>query len=510
MVDTAHTYVIVGAGPAGLQLSYHLQQQGADYLTLERSAEPGGFFRRFPRHRRLISTNTVHTASADPQTRLRWDGNSLLNDSPDLLFPNFSREYLPAADDLVRYLAEFQRVHQLRVRYGTTVERITREDDGFSVRTDRGGVRARCLVVATGWGRPFVPDIPGIEHATGYEEMDVDPDRYAGRRVLIIGKGNAAFETASALLGSASTVHLASRRPVRLAWHTGHPGDVRGQYGAILDSHRSTAPHAVLDCTVDRIRPVDGGFRVRVTHPGGGTAELDYHEVLRCTGFRMDTTAFDAGCRPELAHDGRIPALRPDWQSSNIDDLYFAGTVAQARDVRHASSPFIDGFRYNLRTLTRILRERYDDVPIPVATTPGEPASLAKVLLDRVNGSSALWTQFEYLGDVLVRDGATGDFRHYEDLPEDYALARFADAAHCYTLTLRWGRDDHGDAPAVDRPPTPGRVNAALHPVLRRYRHGELLAEQHLPEDLSAEWRRPDRHVQPLVEFLMGDLNGGS
>lgn len=41
MVDTAHTYVIVGAGPAGLQLSYHLQQQGADYVTFERGAEPG-------------------------------------------------------------------------------------------------------------------------------------------------------------------------------------------------------------------------------------------------------------------------------------------------------------------------------------------------------------------------------------------------------------------------------------------------------------------------------------
>ncbi|WP_328346509.1 NAD(P)-binding domain-containing protein [Micromonospora sp. NBC_00421] len=502
MVDTAHTYVIVGAGPAGLQLSYHLQQQGADYLTLERSAEPGGFFRRFPRHRRLISPNTVHTDSTDPEIRLRGDGNSLLNDSAELLFANFSEEYLPSADDLVRYLAEFQRVHQLRVRYGTTVEQISREDDGFRVRTDRGGVRARCLVVATGWGRPFVPEITGIEHATGYEEMDLDPDRYAGRRVLIIGKGNSAFETASALLGKASLVHLASRQPVRWVRDTGHPGDVRGQYGAIADGYPSSA---VLDCTIDAIRPVDGGLRVSVTHPHGGTAELDYHEVLRCTGFRMDTALFDASCTPELVRDGRLPALRPDWQSRNVDDLYFAGTVAQARDVRHASSSFIAGFRYNLRTFTRMVRERYDDVPMPGTTTPGEPAALAKVMLDRVNWSSALWNQAGYLCDVFVRDDATGDFRHHEDLPEDYAVERFADAAHCYTLALRRGR--HDESSAVDRPPT--GESALLHPVIRRYRHGELLAEQHLREDLLAEWRRPDRHVQPLVEFLIGDLNGG-
>ncbi|WP_433550413.1 NAD(P)-binding domain-containing protein [Micromonospora zamorensis] len=513
MVSSEHRYVLVGAGPAGLQLSYYLQQHGADYLTLESGETPGGFFRRFPRHRRLISLNKVHTDSADPEIRLRWDWNSLLNDSPDLLFPRFSEEYLPAADDLVRYLAEFQRVHQLNIRYGTTVERIRRTDDGFTVRTDRGDVRARCLVVATGWGQPFVPAIKGIEHAIGYEDMVVDPTAYDGQRVLIIGKGNSAFETAAAILGRASMVHLASRQPLRLAWNTKHPGDVRGQYGAILDSYQFKTLHSVLDCTIDEIRPVDGRFRVSITytHAEGETAELDYHTVLRCTGFRMDTTMFDETSRPEMVRDGRMPGLRPDWQSSNIDDLYFAGTIAQARDVKHASSPFIDGFRYNLRTFTRLLRERYEDVPLPYTTTQPDAASLTKLMLDRVNWSSALWTQFEYLCDVFVRDDATGDFHHYEDLPEDYAVERFATETQWYTLALRWGRDDYGDVFAIDRHPTPDRAreSAFIHPVIRRYRGAELLAEQHLLEDLLAEWRRPDRHVTPLVEFLSGDLTSG-
>jgi len=51
----AHQYVIIGAGPAGLQLSYFLQRAGADYVTLEREDAPAQFFRRYPRHRRLIS-----------------------------------------------------------------------------------------------------------------------------------------------------------------------------------------------------------------------------------------------------------------------------------------------------------------------------------------------------------------------------------------------------------------------------------------------------------------------
>ncbi|MEU1969585.1 NAD(P)-binding domain-containing protein [Micromonospora sediminicola] len=510
-VDGEYTYVIVGAGPAGLQLSYYLQQHGADYVTLERALGAGEFFRRFPRHRRLISLNKVHTDSTDPEIRLRWDWNSLLNDCPDLLFPRFSDEYLPAADDLVRYLGEFQKVHGLNVRYGTTVQRISRVDDGFLLRTDQGTVRARCLVVATGWTLPFVPAIKGIEHAIGYEDMDVDPETYAGQRVLILGKGNSAFETASSILGKASMVHLASRHPLRLAWNTKHPGDVRGQYGAILDSYQFKTLHSVLDCRIDEIRPVDGRYQVSITysHADGETAELDYHTVLRCTGFRMDTSMFDDGCRPDMIRDDRMPGLRPDWQSSNIDGLYFAGTIAQARDVKHASSPFIDGFRYNLRTFTRILRERYEGVPLPFTKAPGHSTALAALMLDRVNWSSALWTQFEYLCDVFVRDPATGDFLHYEDLPEDYAIERFAHARQWYTLALRWGRDDYGDVFAIERHPTPDRAgeSAFIHPVVRHYEGARCRDEKHLLEDLLAQWRRPDRHVQPLINFLAETLN---
>ncbi|WP_271215604.1 NAD(P)-binding domain-containing protein [Streptosporangium carneum] len=505
-----HQYVIVGAGPAGLQLSYFLQRAGADYVTLEREDAPGHFFADYPRHRRLISLNKVHTVSTDPEIRLRWDWNSLLNDSTELLFPNYSSEYLPQADDMVRYLADFQRLHGLAVRYGTAVERIERTGDGFLVRTADATLRCRCVIVATGWGVPYVPPVQGIEHAVGYEEMEVDPAAFAGQRVLVVGKGNSAFETASAILGHAAMVHLASRRPLRLAWNTKHPGDVRGQYGAILDSYQFKTLHSVLDCTIDDIRPVGDRFEVRITytHADGEQAVLEYDSVLRCTGFRMDTSIFDPACRPEMVRDEKMPALRPDWQSANVDGLYFAGTIAQDRDFKRASSPFIDGFRYNLRTLTALLRERYDEVPLGYDMVPADPQKLTSLVLDRVNWSSALWTQFEYLCDVLVLDEATGQMRHYTDLPEDYAVSRFKDASHYYTVTLRWGRDDYGDVFAIERHPEPGRAreSAFIHPVIRRYRGTELLAEQHLLEDLLAEWRRQDRHVEPLLAFFSEDL----
>jgi thioredoxin reductase len=508
----AYQYLIVGAGPAGLQLSYFLHRAGADYLTLERESAPARFFGHYPRHRRLISLNKVHTVSTDPEIRLRWDWNSLLNDSPELMFPKYSGDYFPHADDLVHYLGEFQRLHGLAVRYGTTVTRIERTGGGFAVHTSGGTLECRCLIVATGWGGPYVPEIRGIEHAVGYEAMPIDPQAYAGQRVLIVGKGNSAFETAAAILGHAAMVHLASRRPLRLAWNTKHPGDVRGQYGAILDSYQFKTLHSVLDCTIDEIRAVDGHFEVDIsyTHADGERAVLEYESVIRCTGFRMDTSIFDPNCRPEMVLDGRLPALAPDWCSTNVDDLYFAGTIAQARDFKRASSAFIDGFRYNLRTLTALLRERYDGVALSYDTVSADPHVLTQLVLDRVNWSSALWTQFEYLCDVLVLDPVTGQVRHYRDLPEDYAVARFQAEPHYYTVALRWGREDYPDVFAIDRHPEPGRAreSAFIHPVVRRYRGAELAVEQHLLEDLLAEWRRPDRHIAPLRAFFARDLTG--
>jgi len=505
-------YVIVGGGPAGLQLSYFLQRAGCDYVALEREAASGSFFSKYPRHRRLISINKVHVHSEDPEIRLRWDWNSLLNHDPEMHFPKFSQEYMPAADDLVRYLNEFQRVHGLNVRYGTEVRLIERDGDGegFLVHTGEETIRARCVVVAAGWGKPFIPDIAGIEHATGYEDMDVDPDSYTNHRVLIIGKGNSAFETAHALLGKTAMVHLASRRPLRLTWTTKHPGDVRGQYSAILDSYQFKTLHSVLDCTIDEIRPKGDKFEVDITytHADGETATLEYESVLRCTGFRMNTSIFAPDIVPVTERDGRLPTTGPDWQSANVDGLYFAGTLAQAHDFKGASSAFIDGFRYNLRTLSTLLLERYEDTPLEYGEAKAEPDHLTSVVLDRVNWSSALWTQFEYLCDTLVVDQETGIVRHYKDLPEDYAVERFGGERHFYTVSLRWGRDEYADVFAIERHPDPTRAreSAFIHPVIRRYHCGQLVAERHLLEDLLAEWRRPDRHVAPLRAFFAEHL----
>ena len=110
---------MIGAGPAGLQLAYYLQQAGRDYVVLEAGPTPGTFFRTFPRHRRMISINKPHTGWHDAEKDLRVDWNSLLSDDPALRFTRYTGRYFPDADDYLRYLSDFAR--GLNVRYGHRV-----------------------------------------------------------------------------------------------------------------------------------------------------------------------------------------------------------------------------------------------------------------------------------------------------------------------------------------------------------------------------------------------------
>ncbi|MBO2464749.1 ATP-binding protein [Actinomadura violacea] len=75
-MDGIRDYLVIGAGPAGLQLGHLLQRAGRDHVILESGPGPGTFYRTFPRHRRMIFINKPHTGWDDPELNLRMDWNS--------------------------------------------------------------------------------------------------------------------------------------------------------------------------------------------------------------------------------------------------------------------------------------------------------------------------------------------------------------------------------------------------------------------------------------------------
>ena len=513
-------YLIVGAGPAGLQLGHHLQKAGRDYAILEAGPVPGGFFRTFPRHRQLISINKPHTGSDDPEFNLRMDWNSLLSDDPDLRFTRYTERYFPDADDMVRYLADYAAALELRIVYGTRVRSVQRTNGGFVLLDEDGGThRGRRVIVASGVTRPYIPPIPGIETAERYGEVSVDPRDFLDQRVLVIGKGNSAFETADNLMETTAVIHVAGPRSLRMAWRTHYVGHLRAVNNNFLDTYQLKSLNALLDGTVERIERADGGYlvSVRFARADEVTKDLRYDRVIVCTGFRFDATIFEGDCRPELVINDRFPALTPEWESSNVPGLHFAGTLMQVRDFKRSTGGFIHGFRYCVRALHRMLEQRDHGVPWPHAELPADAEALADAVLARVNRTSALWQQFEVMCDLVVIE-ADGRARYFEELPVDYVHASdFGAAERYFTITLEYGPDHDLVDPfdvSVARIAQTDAARAAegryLHPVVRSHRRGTLVAEHHVTENLENEWTSPAGHRLPLKEFFAAEAADAS
>ncbi|WP_328931221.1 MULTISPECIES: NAD(P)-binding domain-containing protein [unclassified Streptomyces] len=522
-MDSTHSepfdYLVIGGGPAGLQLGQLLQEAGHGYRILESGHAPGTFFRTFPRHRKLISINKVYNGTDDPELNLRMDWNSLLSPDPNLLFSRYSKRYFPHADDLVRYLADFAEAFKLDIAYDTRAERIRRDEDGFTV-TDQHGHehRARRLVMATGLTRANTPDIPGIETADDYSAVSVDPEDFTDQRVLIIGKGNSALETADNLVETAAVIHVAGPHSIRMAWNTHYVGHIRAVNNNFLDTYQLKSQNALLDGNVLSVEkdPDDGMYRVRFSFSRADEVvkELRYDRVIVCTGFRFDASVFDPGCSPALVIDDRFAELSPAYESVNVPGLYFAGTLMQQRDFKKSTGGFIHGFRYAVRALSRILGERHHEQPWPHRQLESDPAALADAVVARVNRSSALWQQFGVIGDLIVTPPGE-PARYHEEVPVAYAHeAQLTANGDYFTVTLEYG-PDHDKVDPFDitvRRTAQNSVDDAfdaayLHPVIRHHGGGELLGTHHMAENLENHWDHPEAHRAPLVAFFARELD---
>lgn len=501
-----HDCVIVGAGPAGLQMGYFLGRAGRDYVILEGSDTVGAFFTRQPRHRTLISLNKRFNVYSDDDYNMRFDWNSLLTDDYGHLFRSYSEELYPHADDLCRYLRDFADKYAINIRYDTRITAIARPDGpaGGFVLTDQAGngYHGSLLLMATGAVGPRLPDVEGIELAEGYEHHDIDRTRFENKRVLIIGRGNSAFEVANHLAGHAGLIHIAvGDRPPKHAWQTHYVGDLRAINNTVIEMYQLKSLHGTLGFEVKKLtRQADGAIAAFMhanvpnwKRPGTLKITLVYDHVIRCTGWTYTTPAlFEPDVVPAMDEKEKYPVLDSCWESS-VPDLFYIGTAMGGRD-RRAASGFIHGFRYNIRTLHHLFEERYHGVPLPSREFDlrdrDELEALAELLLLRLSQTSALYQLFGVLTDALAF--SSGKVTVFPELPVAYVLEneRFAARDDLVLMTLEYGFHHYPEeASALDfifptDDPDARDCTAFLHGIFRHYRRGRLETETHLGESL--------------------------
>ncbi len=142
-----------------------------------------------------------------------WGGQSIV--SPDI--QNWIGTPSISGDQLAKSLEEHLRTYAgdfVTIKDKTTVESIEKNDDSFIVHFSGGeSAETKTVLIATGSGRRelSVPGAAELNHKGLTYCATCDGPLFAGRDVVVIGGGNAGFETAAQLLEYTNSVTLLHR-----------------------------------------------------------------------------------------------------------------------------------------------------------------------------------------------------------------------------------------------------------------------------------------------------------
>jgi putative flavoprotein involved in K+ transport len=202
--------VVIGAGQAGLAMSWQLRERGMEHVVLERG--------RVGQRWRTERWDSL--AFQFPNWSLNLPG--LAYDGPD---PDGFAHYSEVLARIERYAA----LHSAPVREHIEVHSVTPADSdaGWVVTTGGGTLACRAVVLATGpFQKPLVPALAsGLPshivqiHSSHYR----NPGQLPPGGVLVVGSGGSGAQIAEELLEAGRRVHLAVNRYRRI------PRRYRGQ-----------------------------------------------------------------------------------------------------------------------------------------------------------------------------------------------------------------------------------------------------------------------------------------
>ena len=179
--------VIIGAGPAGFAASLTAMSRRMRFVTLEQESLGGCVF-QYPRGK-LVMTAPA-TVPLIGKVNLKQTSK----------------------EALLEFWRDVERKTGLEIRYGERVEDIARTAEGLVVKTPSGEYATCSVLLAIGRrGTPRKLEVPG-EGLPKVVYRLIDPEQYAGRRVLVVGGGDSALEAAASIAELGDTTVTLSYR----------------------------------------------------------------------------------------------------------------------------------------------------------------------------------------------------------------------------------------------------------------------------------------------------------
>jgi bacillithiol disulfide reductase len=335
--------IIVGAGPSGLSAAIAAQQRGLDYQVLEQG----------------VLVNSIH----------RFPPQMVFFTTPELLeiggLPFVSPFEKPTRAEALKYYRRVVDAFDLQIAFEETVLSVApeaAEPDGadggappedrvFEVETRSArGVRrvrlARHVLFAIGYyDHPVRLGIPGedLPHVHHYY---AEPHIHYRQRVLIVGGGNSAAESALEMFRAGAHVTIVHRAPElksTIKYWVRPDIDNRIKEGSIA---------ARFNTCITEVRPASA--IVQPLEPGGAAEEIPADAVYLLTGYRADSDLMTrAGI---LLTERDAPQVDPVTFETNVPGLFVAGGAIAGVDT---GTIFIENGRFHgEKVIEEIARRR--------------------------------------------------------------------------------------------------------------------------------------------------------
>ena len=324
-MDTTYDVLVIGAGPTGLACGIDTVREGLNLLIVEKGCLVNSIF-NYPANMTFFTN----------RERLEI-GN----------IPFSSTNVKPTRAEALEYYRRVTDHYQLPVRYEERVLAITGKDGAFEVETEtargeRHKHRTRKVIIATGYyDLPNFMGIPG-EDLSKVSHYALEPHRFYGRKVAVIGAANSAAVTSLDLFRHGAQVTLVCREP-ELSRHIKYwirPDlENRIKEGAIRAYFETLVVEIAEDWIVLEAK-------------NGERSKLENDFVFALTGYHPDADLLKrAGVKVD--EESYRPECNPATLESNVPGIYLAGVVISGR---HTNEIFIENGRFHGAKIIEDLR----------------------------------------------------------------------------------------------------------------------------------------------------------
>ncbi len=341
--------IIIGAGPSGLSLAYHLKEMGLEPLVLEAGEKLGSSFENMPDFLALISY---------------WKSNYLIKKDKSK-FSSISQLH---SKEFAKYLQSFPSRFGIEVFTNCLVKKVERSERIYTLETTQGTFQSSIVVNCTGYySSPFYPNYSGMEtsgmlklHFKDYKNIE---SLKGSKKVLVIGSKLSAGQILLDLEHSDLELSLSSRSAIQsmvpsfflklilyFIDHLEKPLEFFSSKRIETSAPIFYEAKKLLKSGRVKHRPSIKSFHDNsVSFEDGVTEPFD--AVVFATGFSPKLDYLDS--LVELNED-KLPLLSKGFEALYCRNLFFLGLDHQ----QNMQSRFLRGIRNDAKKLAVLIAER--------------------------------------------------------------------------------------------------------------------------------------------------------